>query len=296
MNKVKTETVLKHVIMIFLGFISIAPFALIIMSSLTEESALMMNGYSYLPEKLSLDAYTYIFGGSGLKVLTSYGVSFLVTGLGTLLSVLMTILYAYPLSRKDLPLRNVIAFVLFFTMLFHGGLVPSYIMWTRWFHIKNTIWALIIPNLLMNPFYVIMMRTYITTTIPMELLEAAKIDGAGELKILAVVVAPLSKPMVATIGFMTALGYWNDWTNGLCYVTDENLYSIQSLLNRLMSDLQFLKSSQAAQSGMTDAIMNLPSTGVRMSIAVIGLLPILMVYPFFQKYLVKGIMIGGVKG
>ena len=209
----------------------------------------------------------------------------------------MTLLFAYPLSRRDLPGRNIIAFFVFFTMLFRGGLVPSYMMWTQMFHIKNTYAALIVPFLLMNAFYIIMMRTYFTTTIPNELLEAARIDGGTEMTILWKVVTPLSKPMVATLGFMTALGYWNDWMNGLYFVTDTTYYSIQNILNRMLLDIQFLSSAAAAEMGNAgDLAASIPSTGVRMSVAVIGLIPILIAYPFFQKYLVKGIMIGGVKG
>lgn len=295
-KKIKISTLVLHAVMIVLCFICVMPFLLIVISSFTDESVLMMNGYSFFPGKLSTYAYTYILGGGSSKVLHGYLISIIITFAGTVLSILMTTLYAYPLSRKDLPYRNVIAFFVFFTMLFNGGLVPSYMMWTRVFHIKNTIFALIVPYLLMNGFYIIMMRTYFTSTIPNELIEAARIDGASEVKILATVVTPLSKPMIATLGFMIGLGYWNDWMNGLYYITDSNYYSVQNILNRMLQDVQFLSSAAATQVSVGDIASNLPTTGVRMSVAVIGLLPILVIYPFFQKYLVKGIMIGGVKG
>jgi putative aldouronate transport system permease protein len=296
MKKVKTSDVITHIVMILLCFMCVMPFLLIVISSFTDESALMMNGYSFFPEKWSTYAYTYILGGGSSKVLHGYVVSIGVTVVGTVSSILMTILFAYPLSRKDLPGRNIIAFFIFFTMLFNGGLVPSYMMWTRVFHIKNTFGALLFPSLLMNAFYVIMMRTYFSTTIPEELIEAARIDGGSEMKILWKVVAPLSKPMVATLAFMIGLGYWNDWMNGLYYVTDDNYFSIQNILNRMLQDVQFLSTAAATQVSMGSVASNLPTTGVRMSVAVLGLLPILIAYPFFQKYLVKGIMIGGVKG
>lgn len=295
-KKVTLSVMITHGVMILLCMLCIIPFLLIVISSFTDESALMMNGYSFFPEKVSTYAYTYILGGGSIKVLQGYAVSIGVTVVGTVTSIIMTTLFAYPLSRKDLPFRNAIAFFVFFTMLFNGGLVPSYIMWTKVFHIKNTFAALLVPSLLMNAFYVIMMRTYFSTTIPDELIEAARIDGGSEIKILWKIVAPLSKPMVATLAFMIGLGYWNDWMNGLYYVTEAEYFSIQNILNRMLQDVQFLSTAAATQVSMGNAASNLPTTGVRMSVAVIGLLPVLLAYPFFQKYLVKGIMIGGVKG
>ncbi|HHV10833.1 MAG TPA: carbohydrate ABC transporter permease [Clostridiales bacterium] len=296
MKKMKYATVILHLALIILCFICIVPFLLIVVSSFTDETTLMINGYSFFPEKLSTYAYTYILGGGGVKVLHGYVVSIGVTLIGTATSIILTILFAYPLSRRDLPLRNIFAFFVFFTMLFNGGLVPSYMMWTKVFHIKNTFGALLVPNLLLNAFYIIMMRTYFTTTIPTELLEAVKIDGGSEVTTLSKVIIPLAKPMISTLAFMIGLGYWNDWMNGLYYVTDSKYFSVQNILNRMLSDVQFLSSAAATQSGISSVTSNLPTTGVRMSVAVIGLLPILMAYPFFQKYLVKGIMIGGVKG
>lgn len=295
-KKKSISTVLLHVVMVSLCLICIVPFLLIVISSFTDEAKLMMNGYSFFPKKLSIYAYTYILGGGNTKILHGYLISTAVTVIGTSASILLTTLYAYPLSRKDLPFRNIIAFFVFFTMLFNGGLVPSYMMWTRVFHIKNTLSALIVPGLLMNAFYIIMMRTYFTSTIPDELIEAARIDGCGELRILVRIVMPLSKPMIVTLGFMVGIGYWNDWMNGLYFLTDSNYYSVQNILNRMLQDVQFLSSAAATQVNVGDVASNLPTTGVRMSVAVIGLLPVLIVYPFFQKYLVKGIMIGGVKG
>ena len=198
------------------------------------------------------------------------------------------------MSRRDLPGKTLIAFILFFTMLFNGGLVPSYIMWTQMFHIKNTFWALLVPNLMMNAFNVIMMRTYFTSNIPMELIDAAKIDGSGEYGILVRIILPMAKPILSTLALLVGLGYWNDWLNGLYYINQDRLYSIQVLLNRMLMDTQFLMSS-AAQKLSVDT-SQLPSTGIKMAIAVMGILPVLVVYPFLQKYLVQGITIGAVKG
>ncbi len=230
-----------------------------------------------------------------MKITKGYGITILVTAIGTVCSVLMTTLFAYPLSRKELPFRYGFSFFVFFTMLFNGGLVPTYMMWTQTFHIKNTLLALILPNLLLNAFYIIMMRSFFTANIPDALLEAARIDGAGEYRILWTVVLPLSKPMMATISLMVGLGYWNDWMNSMYYITDENLYSIQAILNTIITNIQYLTSGQSSVTSSVD-VSKLPSVSIRMAIAVIGVLPILCIYPFFQKYFVKGIVVGGVKG
>ncbi len=293
-TKNKGGQIALNIIFIFLTVAALAPFLLLVASSLTSEAALMEYGYGFFPRQFSLDAYVYLFKSS-TKILRGYGITILVTVVGTAVSVLITTLFAYPLSRKELPFRYAFSFFVFFTMLFNGGLVPSYMMWTQTFHIKDTIFALLLPNLLMNAFYVIMMRSFFTANIPDALVEAARIDGAGEYRILFKVVFPLSKPMLATLSLMIGLGYWNDWMNSLYYISDEKLYSIQAILNTIITNIQFLTSGQSTVSSGLD-ISKLPNVSVRMAIAVIGIVPILLIYPFFQKYFVKGIVVGGVKG
>lgn len=282
-----------NIIMIVLMLYCMLPLLLLFASSITEERALIVNGYSFWPSRIDWSAYKYILIDS-TQIVRGYGISAVVTLLGTVLNLMLTTLFAYPLSRKDLPGKTVISFILFFTMLFNGGLVPSYIMWTQLFHIKNTFWALLVPNLMMSAFNVIMMRTYFTSNIPTELIDAAKIDGSGEYGILARIILPMAKPILSTLALLVGLGYWNDWLNGLYYVNQDRLYSIQVLLNRMLMDTQFLMSS-AAQKMSVDT-SQLPSTGIKMAIAVMGILPVLVVYPFLQKYLVQGITIGAVKG
>ena len=293
-SKNKTGQIILNIIFILLTISVIAPFLLLISSSLSSESALVEFGYNFFPKDFTLNAYTYLFKSS-MKITKGYGITILVTAIGTVCSVLMTTLFAYPLSRKELPFRYGFSFFVFFTMLFNGGLVPTYMMWTQTFHIKNTLLALILPNLLLNAFYIIMMRSFFTANIPDALLEAARIDGAGEYRILWTVVLPLSKPMMATISLMVGLGYWNDWMNSMYYITDENLYSIQAILNTIITNIQYLTSGQSSVTSSVD-VSKLPSVSIRMAIAVIGVLPILCIYPFFQKYFVKGIVVGGVKG
>ena len=294
-EKNKSFQVGAHIVMMFLALCCIFPFVLLVMASLTEEQTLIRNGYSLFPAKFSLESYLYMFKSSN-KIFTAYGVTILSTVIGTSCGLSMTILMAYPLSRRDLPGRNAMAFYVFFTMLFSGGLVPHYIMYTRYIKISNTLLALILPSLLVNAFYVIMMRTYFSSNIPEAVIEAARIDGAGEWRILLTVVLPMSVPMVATMTLLIGLSYWNDWKNGLYYLQqNKSLYSIQVLLNDMLRDVQALKSGMDAASA-AEIAQTMPSTGIKMAIAVVGVLPVLIIYPFFQKYFVKGITIGAVKG
>lgn len=293
-QKDKFQQVLMHCIMIFLVLCSVLPFLLMVITSFTEEATLARNGYSFFPSKLSLDTYRFIVK-SASTIFRGYFMTIMVTLIGTTLNITLTVLFAYPLSRKDLPYRKIISFILFFTMLFNGGLVPTYMMYANVFHIKNTIWALIVPSLLMNAFYVIMMRSFFTSSIPDSLIEAAKLDGAYEFQILQKVILPLSKPMLVTLMLMVGLGYWNDWMNGLYYVSEVKLFSIQMILNNMINNIEFL-SRNANLFGADAASMRVPTIGIRMGIAVIAILPILLIYPFFQKYFIKGIVIGGVKG
>ncbi|BCJ98948.1 carbohydrate ABC transporter permease [Anaerocolumna chitinilytica] len=286
--------IMANIILIILAILCLLPFILLIVSSFTDELTLTHYGYRFFPKKLSLDAYRYLLVDS-TTIIKSYIISFGVTIVGTLANVFLTVLFAYPLSRKDLPGRQIFSFFIFFTMLFNGGLVPSYIMWTQVFHIKNTWWAYIIPGLMMSAFYVIMMRTYFTTNIPEAVIEAARMDGATERHILTSIVLPMSIPIVATVTLLVGLSYWNDWINGLYYINKDTMYSIQSLLNKMLMDVQFLLSNAQSGASINQDIV-LPSTGIKMAIAVMGAVPILMIYPFFQKYFIKGIIIGAVKG
>ena len=272
--------------------LTLLPILLIIIASFTEETSLLQNGYSFIPKAWSFDAYYYIIK-QGSVILRAYGVSVLVTVAGTVLSVAITTTLAYPMARTSFRYRNVLSFFVFFTMLFSGGIVPSYIMWTNYFHIKNTIWALIVPNYLVSAFNVILVKNFYANNIPGSLIEAAQLDGATEMQIFRKLVFPMARPVVATISLFTGLCYWNDWTNGLYYVDNQKLYSIQLLLMKIMNNIEALKANANL---MGAGAVSLPGTSVRMAIAFIGILPILIVYPFVQKYLVEGVVIGAVKG
>lgn len=194
-----------------------------------------------------------------------------------------------------MPGRNLLSFYVFFTMLFSGGMIPSYIIWSQVFKVSETIFGLLLPNLLMNAFNIILMRTFLTSNIPQEILEAAEMDSCSQVRMLFDICIPLSKPMISTVTLFSALGYWNDWVNGLYYlIRNKKLYTIQNVLNTMQNNIQFLK--QNSQAASTSLASTVPSLGLRMAIAVVSVLPILMIYPFFQKQFVQGIVIGGVKG
>ena len=269
------------------------PFVLMAVSSVTEENELLIHGYKLFPKAFSLNAYRYIFQSSS-AIVRSYGMSILVTAIGTTVGLSMTVLMAYPLSRKDFRWRNIIAFIVFFTMLFNGGLVSQYIMWTQIFSIKNTVFAYLVPNLLMGAFNVMIIRNYFANNVPFEIIESAELDGAGEWRTLLSVVLPISKPILVTIGLMIGLAYWNDWTNGLYYINNSSLYTFQNLLNRMIQEINFLSSGEAAHYVGTG--IAIPNVSLRMAIATLGVIPILMVYPFLSKYFAQGITMGAVKG
>jgi putative aldouronate transport system permease protein len=280
-----------HLVLLVLSLAAILPFVLLIMSSLTDEKSLLVDGYSFFPKHWSLYAYEWVFKTNGSTVFRAYSVTIFVTVIGTSISLFVAPMLAYAISRKDYPLRNIIGFLVFFTMIFNGGLVAFYITYTRLFHVKNTIFALIFPGLLFNGFQVMLMRSYFSMNIHPALIEAAKIDGAGEFRIYFSIILPLSLPIIATIGLMVGINYWNDWMNGLYFLTDSKLFNLQNLLNRILENVKYL----ASVSNMVTDTNELPSIGIRMSMAVIGALPIMVLYPFFQKYFIKGISLGGIK-
>lgn len=282
-----------HVILALMVFACLFPFVIMIMSSFTEETSLMVNGYSAFPKVFSLSAYEYLFKNPTM-IVRAYGVTILVTVVGTVLGLLISTLLAYGLSIRKLPFRNAIAFFLFFTMLFNGGTVPSYMIWTQIFHIKNTMAALIFPRLLVFAFYVIIMRTYFQTNIPEEIKEAAEIDGASAFKILKSIVLPMAVPIVVSIALMIGISYWNDWINGLYYITDSKLFSIQQILNRMLEDSRYLTTNTAGVDSV--GLGDIPSNALKMAIASVGAVPVMVLLPFFQKYYVKGLTVGSVKG
>lgn len=282
-----------NIVMVILSFLALAPFVLLIIASLTDENVAMTQGYSYFPAKFSTAAYGYIVQQWEMLG-RAYMMTIVVTAVGTCIGLIMTALLGYMLSEKNLPGRRILNFYVVFTMLFNGGLVPTYIMYVSTFNFKNTIFGLIVPNLLLSGFLVMLVRNYFENSIPRDLYESARIDGANEFQTFLNVALPLSTPILATVGLMMGIAYWNDWQNGLYYISDagKELYTIQNILNNINENIAFLASNATAGVNMAD----LPTTTVRMAIAVVGVLPVLIVYPFFQKYFAKGITMGAVKG
>ncbi|UJF34968.1 carbohydrate ABC transporter permease [Paenibacillus hexagrammi] len=285
---------LLHVLFIFIACSTILPIILVFMVSITDETTIAQNGYSFLPQKISFEAYRYLFLDS-MTIIRAYGVTIFITVVGTLGGLLLTALLAYPISRKDFPYKNGLTFFVFFTMLFNGGLVPWYLVFTKLIPLKDTVWSLVIPGLLLNGFFVLIMRTFFATSIPMAIIESAYMDGASESKIFVQIVIPLSTPVLATVGLFNTLAYWNDWFNSLVFLSNSKLYSLQYLLNKILLNIQFL-AQNSRNTNAAQLMATLPTETVRMAMAIIGIGPIVLAYPFFQKYFVKGLTVGAVKG
>lgn len=294
-NKIKKSTnVLFNVILTILSLLSVIPFIFVIIISFTDEEALAMNGYRFIPEKWSLYAYEYIVS-AGENILRSYGVTILVTVVGTLIGLLLTGTYAYALSRKTYAFRSFFTKVITVPMLFSGGMIANYLVMTKVLMLKNTIWVLILP-LCMNSFNVIVLRTFFKTSIPDSVVESAKIDGASEWKLFFRIVIPMAMPGLATIGLFLTLGYWNDWFNALMYIDNKDWIPLQFLLMQIQNSIDWLASNKSMMGvDGIQAAANLPKETIKMAIVVISTLPIIFAYPFFQRYFVNGLTIGAVK-
>lgn len=292
-NESPVLTWFSHIVLIGFSLACIIPFILLISASLTDQNAIIAHGYSLIPSEFSLDAYKYLFT-RGEDIVRAYGVSIFVTVVGTIVGLSLTLLMAYPLSRSETPYRAVILFLVFFSMLFSGGMIPSYLVYASILGLKNTIWVLIVAGVLTNGYYIMMMRIFLQGSMSKDLIESAQLDGASEYRILGSIIIPTSTPILAVIGLFTAIFYWNDWQTGMIYITKPELFSVQNLLKRIMDDIQFIKANMTSNAGA--AMAQMPSDSVKMAIAVCGSLPILIAYPFFQKFFIKGIMFGAVKG
>jgi putative aldouronate transport system permease protein len=288
-------SVILIIVMIFLALVIILPLALVIIISISSTESLARNGLRYFPSRVSIEAYRFLFK-AGATIFRSYGNTIFYTIVGTFLSLFVMSMFAYVLSLKAFKPRRVITFVAFFTTLFYGGLVPEYILFTQYLHFDNTIWIFLLPNVV-NAFYVIILRTFIQTSIPDSLYESAKIDGANDWTIYTRIVLPLSKAGLATIALFNVVERWNNWFTGLLYVENAKLIPIMTYLQRIQKDLQYLKQNMdLAGPDAVELMKNLPSESARMAIAVIAVAPLMVMYPFFQKYFVKGMTIGSVKG
>ena len=288
----KIGSIIVHAVLIGFAICCIVPFIAVLSISFSSEAAIGTHGYSLLPKEVSFEAYKFILK-SPMTILQSYWVTIKVCVVGTLLSLLVMSLCAYPLSIKDFKYKNVISFYIFFTMIFSGGLVPTYIWVSKYLALGNTFWVLVLPAVV-SPWYLLLMRTFFQT-IPYEIIESATIDGAGEFQIYCKLIIPLSKPALATVGLFTVLGFWNDWFRGLLYIEDQSLVTLQYMLHKMMANIQELQNAMASGMGIVD-MTNLPNESARMAMCVLAAGPMIFVFPFFQKYFVKGLTVGSVKG
>ncbi len=286
----KAFYVICYGIVLLVAVVCLIPFLLLLSGSVTAEQWISFHGFSLIPGEFSLEAYGIIFK-TPERILRAYGVSIFITAAGTLLGLLLTTMTAYVISRKDFKYRNWLSFFFYFTTLFNGGMVSTYIFYIQYLHLKDNMLALILPGMF-NVFYLLIMRTFVNN-VPFSLIESAKLDGAGEWRILFTIVIPLLKSGLATIGLFLALGYWNDWYNAMLYMSTETKYPLQYMLYSIQQQTQAL-SRIAAQAGIQ--VQNLPSNSLKLAMAVVATGPIVIVYPFVQKYFIAGITIGSVKG
>lgn len=279
-----------HCIFILICITYLYPFMMLVAVSFTEETALFQNGYQLIPETFSTLAYSLTFRNME-QMIRAYGVTICFSVASTLLSTLVMGLLAYPLSRSNFLWKRQLNFYVFFTMLFSGGMVPTYLLITKTLHLQNSMWVYILPGLV-SAYNVMIIRTNYRS-LPSELIEAAKMDGASELFTCFKIVMPLSKPGLASVAFLFFVGKWNDWMTSMLYIKNPDLYSLQYLLQRLLSEMDFLKN--AASQGMLD-MATPPVETLRFAMALVAAGPVLVIFPFFQKYFAKGMTIGGVKG
>lgn len=287
----RSFNIIGYTLLTLVTLICLLPFWLMITGSFTSEASIIRDGFSIWPREYSVDAYRSIFQGIH-KIARAYGVTLTVTACGSLAALTLTTMTGYVLTRQDFAYRNRISFFIYFTTLFSGGVIPTYILIVRYLALKDTLLVLILPTLL-SPWYIMLMRTFMRS-IPSAILDAAKIDGAGDFTIYARIILPLSKTALATVGLFIALGYWNDWYLASLYINDEALYPLQYLLYQMLSSAEFLKS--AASAGFSGVRVQAPTETLKLATAVVVIGPIILLYPFVQKYFIKGVMIGSVKG
>ncbi|MGE7823624.1 carbohydrate ABC transporter permease [Paenibacillus sp. NPDC093718] len=284
-----------NLVFIMLALLCVIPVIVVLSISFSSEESIRETGYHLLPVALSAEAYIYIIK-QGTMILRALGVSALVTVVGTVLGVLLTASMGYVLSRPNYKLRGFLTWVVFIPMVFNGGLVSSYFINTNLLGLKDSIWALILP-LAVSSFNVIICKTFFKSTIPDGLIESAEIDGASQLRIFFSIIMPISLPVIATIGLFLCFAYWNDWFQSMLYIDNQNLYSLQALLNSLMSNVDAL-AKNAASMGVSYAMLvaTMPKESARMAVAILIVLPVAFAYPFFQKYFISGLTVGAVKG
>lgn len=269
----------------------VIPFIVAISASFSDERMLLRSGYGFLPKGFSLQAYNMLFSTS--QIFDSYKVSIFVTVAGTILSMVVTAMMAYPLSVKKLKYRGAISFFAYFTMLFNGGLVPTYMLISKYLGMRDTVWVMILP-VLVNPWNLFLLRNFFSA-IPAELHESARIDGANDVRILWQIILPVSLPALTTVALFYGVAYWNQWYNAMLYIEDSKLFPLQYLIMRMMRNIELMK-QMAGQAGFAVDMSSMPSTTSKMATAIVTIGPIIVAYPFAQKYFTSGLIVGSVKG
>lgn len=288
------QVILGFVLLLYTLFCAL-PVLLVFISAFTDEKSIVQNGFSFWPEKWSMNGVNAVLK-YGNKLLTSYGVTIFVTVAGTALGLLIMSMFAYAISRKEFRLSKFLSIFLLIPMLFNGGQLSGYICFTSYYHLKDTLWLLILP-LCVSTMNVIILRTYIVNSIPGELMEAAKIDGAGEYRTFFQITLPLLKPSLAAVGFMMATSYWNDWQNAMMYITTDSKKPLQLLLVNIQKSIEFLLNNNNVPATVRAAMGgSIPQYSSTMATVIIVIGPIMVAYPFFQKYFIKGLTVGSVKG
>lgn len=288
----KTANIVIHLILAIFLVLCVLPILLVISISLSDDITIKRQGYSIIPRQFTLKAYQFVLSDP-TQIITSYAVTILVTVIGLVLGLWLTASIAYVTTRKDFKMSGPISFYVFLTMLFNGGLVPTYILVANVLHMRNTIFAIIVPYLVI-PWYVLLLKGFMKN-ISTSYIESAKIDGAGEFRIFVQIILPLSKPGLATVGLFIVLTYWNDWWLSLLYIDNSKMITLQYLLYRILSSIQYLTSAVASDV-VKENIRNIPSLSARMAMCVLAAGPILFAFPFFQKFFVRGLTVGGIKG
>ncbi len=289
----KPLSVALNIFFVIMCVICIFPVLMALSASFTSEASLIKEGYRLIPKVTSLDAYKYVFGTSN-AIVRAYGITILVTAVSVVFGVLVSSMYAYVISRKDFEYRKLFSFISFFTMLFNGGLVASYLINTKFLHLSNNLWALILPGT-MSAWNVIVLRSFFQGSVPYEIIESGKLDGADEFKVFFKLVMPISLPGIATIALFIMISKWNDWLAPMLYITDSKLYTLSFLLQNMMNNIQEMMNN-AAESGVSNQMENMPTEGARMALCMVAIAPMLVAYPFFQKYFIQGMTVGSVKG
>lgn len=293
-NQIKPSTnLLFNIIFLILGLTCIFPLLFVFSISITSEEALRASGYQIIPPEFSAAAYQFLWNERAM-IFRAVFMSIIVTVIGTIITIALTTTMGYVVSRRSFKLKGLYTWIIFIPMIFNGGMLSSYVVVNNILGLRNTIWALILP-LACSSFSVTICRTFFRTTVPDAIVESAKIDGAGQFRIWAQIVLPISKPVMATIGMFAAFGYWNDWFQASLYLDDKNLQTLQSLLNNVQKSIEYIANNPAGGLSLQEYKAAMPTESVRMAIAIVIIVPIAMTYPFFQKYFISGLTIGSVK-